>query len=128
MNLQRKIYQANLALNHFILNNWDFENKSFMQLSNELKIQDLKAFYFNDFLDYDLILYFRHAVFGARRYLMKEKDETIEKCRRKNVWLYYLDTFVRILFYGAFFYFIFIKYNFLCISSIFCSFLGSSKC
>lgn len=128
MNLQRKIYQANLALNHFILNNWEFENKNFMKLSAELKLQDLKAFYFNDFLDYDLILYFRQAVFGARRYLMKEKDETIDRCRKKNVWLYYLDAFVRTLFYGFFFYFVFIKYNFLCISSAFCGFFGSRTC
>lgn len=128
VNLQRKIYHANLALNHFILNKWDFENKNFTQLSRELKLQDLKAFYFNDFLDYDMILYFRHAVFGARRYLMKEKDETIERCRKKNVWLYYLDAFVRLLFYGSIFYFLFIKCNLLCITSTFCNFVSNTKC
>jgi alcohol-forming fatty acyl-CoA reductase len=80
--LQRKIYQANLALQYFILNNWHFENKNFIHLNHDLKLIDVKTFGYLDFLEYDLILYFRYSVLGARRYLLKEKDENLPKARR----------------------------------------------
>lgn len=62
--LQRRIYIANCALQYFILNNWHFENQNFMDLCKDLKNEDMKAFNFHDFLEYDLILYFRYAVLG----------------------------------------------------------------
>lgn len=38
--LQRKIYNANVALEYFILNNWDFKNRNFIRLASEIKPED----------------------------------------------------------------------------------------
>lgn len=126
--LQRKIYQANLALHHFILNNWLFENQNFINLSNDLKLTDLKAFYFNEFLEFDLILYFRYAVLGARRYLLGEKDVGLPQARKKYQRMKFLDYFVKSLLYGFVFYVIFVKHDFLMVCSSFCKLIGCYKC
>lgn len=128
MKLQRKIYQANLALHYFILNNWLFENQNFINLSHDLKLKDMKAFYINDFLEFDLILYFRYAVLGGRRYLLKEKDENLPKARTNYRRMKYLDIFVKTLIFAGLFYFIFIKHNFLLISSTYCKLIRNDEC
>lgn len=121
--LQRKIYEANLALHYFILNNWYFQNENFMALCNSLKREDLKAFNFHDFLEYDLVLYFRHAVLGGRRYLLGEKDERIPLAKRKYRVMKLIDRTVKSIFYGFLFFMIFIKYDIFGISKRFCSIL-----
>lgn len=126
--LQRKIYQANLALQYFVLNNWNFENKNFMNLSQELKVQDLKAFYFTDFLEFDLILYFRYATLGARRNLLNERDEDLPKARRHYRRMKLLDSFLKAFIYGSILFLVFVKYDFLSISSTLCKVVGSYKC
>lgn len=110
MKLQRKIYQANLALQYFILNNWHFENKNFINLNHDLKLNDVRTFGYLDFLEYDLILYFRYAVLGARRYLLKQKDENLEKAKKNYQRMRFLDIFVKTLVLSYFSYFIFSKF------------------
>jgi hypothetical protein len=94
-----------------------------MALCNSLKIQDLKAFNFHDFLEFDLVLYFRHAVLGGRRYLLGEKDERLPMAKRKYRVMKALDTFVKGMFYSFLFFMIFIKYDVFGISKRFCSVL-----
>lgn len=118
MKLQRNIYTANQALHHFILNNWHFENKNFINLSNDLKATDLKAFYINDFLEYDLILYFRYAVLGARRYLLHEKDDTLPNARKHYLRMKLLDSFLKVIFIGLILYIILVKYDMLMLSKL----------
>lgn len=126
--LQRKIYEANLALHYFILNNWFFSNDNFMDLCNNLKIQDIKAFNFNDFVEFDLVLYFRHAVLGGRRYLLGEKDDRIPYAKKKYQMMKFLDRLVKTLFYGLIFFMVFIRYDAFGITRMFCNFFTRFNC
>lgn len=99
-----------------------------MSLSGDLKLQDLKAFYINDFLEFDLILYFRYAVLGGRRYLLQEKDDDLPKARRHFRRMKYLDYFVKGILIGFLLYYFFIKHNFLMISTSFCRLISSYNC
>lgn len=128
MKLQRKIYQANLALQYFVLNNWHFKNQNFISLSSDLKLKDMKAFNFYDFLEFDLILYFRYAVLGGRRYLLKEKDKNLPRARRNYRRMKFLDYFVKALIFGSIFYFVFIKHDFLWFASTISRIFGKCEC
>lgn len=126
--LQRKMYEANLALHYFILSNWFFQNDNFMALCSNLKTQDLKSFNFLDFLEFDLVLYFRGCVLGGRRYLLGEKDDRLPIALRKYKIMKYLDKFVKVLFYGSIFFLIFIKYDIFGVSRKFCSMIQNYNC
>lgn len=41
---------------------------------------------------------------GARRYLMKEPDSSIESCKRRLFYMYLIDRFLRVLLFGYLFY------------------------
>lgn len=112
-NLQRKIYTANCALEYFILNNWEFRNKNFMALCNFIKLEDNKDFYYRDFIEFDMVHYFRNCVLGARRYLLKEKDENLPKARIRLQRMQKLDAVVKICFVSILFYVFFIKFGYL---------------
>lgn len=126
--LQRKMYEANLALQYFILTNWHFQNDNFMSLCSNLKLQDLKSFYFNDFMEFDLILYFRYAVLGGKKYLLGETEERIPIAKRKYRRMKLLDQAVKAFFCILLFWLIFIKYDILGVSRKFCISIGRYHC
>lgn len=82
MKLQRRIYGANLALQHFIRTHWVFENDCFLKLHNDIKQSDLKSFRYDNFVTADVREYFLDCMLGARRYLLHEKDEDLPRARR----------------------------------------------
>ncbi|XP_058820697.1 putative fatty acyl-CoA reductase CG5065 [Topomyia yanbarensis] len=111
--LQRKIYTANVALEYFILNNWDFKNSNFIRLASEIKPVDNKEFYYRDFIEFDITLYFRNCILGARRYLLKQKDEDIPKALKHLRRMQLLDKMCHLLIYAGLLYLIFIKFDIL---------------
>ena len=48
---------------------------------------------------------------GARRYLMKEPDDSLPACRRKIFRIMIVDRFMRVILFSFIFYKIFMKYN-----------------
>lgn len=99
-----------------------------MALSSHLKLQDLKAFNFLDFLEYDLVLYFRHAILGSKKYLLGESEENLPAAKKKYRMMKVLDTIVKTFAYCFVFYMIFIKYDIFGITSnILCNILRCSK-
>ncbi|GLH09060.1 uncharacterized protein GBIM_14198 [Gryllus bimaculatus] len=79
--LQRRIYSAMIALSWFLLRNWDFSNKRFLGLEKRLRPEDREGF------SYQLEnivpeLFFRDALRGTRRYLMKEPDSNLPQAIR----------------------------------------------
>ncbi|XP_052860472.1 putative fatty acyl-CoA reductase CG5065 [Anopheles cruzii] len=111
--LQRKIYTANVALEYFILNNWDFKNGNFIRLASEIKPEDNKDFYYRDFIEFDVTLYFRNCILGARRYLLKEKDENIPKALVHLRRMKLLDKVCKTIIIVTFFYIILIQFDLL---------------
>lgn len=88
----------------------------------------MKAFNYHDFLEYDLVLYFRHAVMGGRKYLLGEKDERLPMAKRKFRRMKALDRIVKALAYSFVFFIFFIKYDIFGISKRFCSVLNYYQC
>ncbi|XP_062537398.1 LOW QUALITY PROTEIN: putative fatty acyl-CoA reductase CG5065 [Armigeres subalbatus] len=114
--LQRKIYNANLALAYFIHNNWDFRNSNFIRLASEIKPEDNKDFYYRDFIEFDITLYFRNCILGARRYLLHEKDENIPKALQHHRRMKLLDKVCKVLIVVGFLYIVLIKSDLLGLS------------
>ncbi|XP_041769565.1 putative fatty acyl-CoA reductase CG5065 isoform X2 [Anopheles merus] len=109
--LQRKIYTANIALEYFILNNWDFKNGNFIRLASEIKPEDNKDFYYRDFIEFDVTLYFRNCILGARRYLLKEKDENIPRALTHLKRMKILDKLCKYIILFIFLYVILIQFD-----------------
>ncbi|XP_055551587.1 putative fatty acyl-CoA reductase CG5065 [Wyeomyia smithii] len=111
--LQRKIYTANMALEYFILNNWDFRNCNFIRLASEIKPEDIKEFYYRDFIEFDITLYFRNCILGARRYLLKQKDENLPRALKHLRRMKVVDKVCKLVAYSGFLYLIFIQLDLL---------------
>lgn len=102
---------ANCALEYFILNNWHFKNHNFIALGREIRHEDIKDFNYRDFIEFDIMLYFRNCILGARRYLLHEKDEDLPRARTHYKRMKLLDRFVKSIMFITAFYYVFIKYD-----------------
>ncbi|EDS37023.1 conserved hypothetical protein [Culex quinquefasciatus] len=68
-----------------------------------------KDFYYRDFVEFDITLYFRNCILGARRYLLKQKDEDIPKALAHQRRLRVLDFVCKLLLTVGFLYMTLIK-------------------
>lgn len=84
-----------------------------MALCNFIKLEDNKAFYYRDFIEFDMVHYFRNCVLGARRYLLKEKDENLPRARIRLQRMQKLDAVVKFSFLSILLYVFFIKLGYL---------------
>lgn len=100
-----------MALKYFVLNDWVFKNANFIELTRKVKLEDMKAFDYEKCFHQDIILYFRHAMIGVKRYLLGDKDENIPKNRVTYQRLKLLDRIVTRLPYAAAFYYVFVKHD-----------------
>lgn len=109
MKLQRKMYEANMALTYFTTHNFDFQNDNFIKLSSYLRPEDLKAFENTSYYRGSIITYTRFVLYGFRRYLMNLKDSDLEKDRRKARRLTLGTTIIKYFAYFVLFYLILLK-------------------
>ncbi|XP_034248653.1 putative fatty acyl-CoA reductase CG5065 [Thrips palmi] len=93
-NMQRRIYAAQVALAPFLTSTWIFRNQLGLDLDNKILPEDYSDFTF-DFRDVDETAYFRQLAVGARRYLLKEKDEDLPKARAHLQRMSNIDTVLR---------------------------------
>lgn len=110
--IQRKIYEANLALQYFVLNDWIFKNQNFVSLTDQLRHEDIKSFGYREFASFDVQLYLRYALLGVKKYLLGDKEENIGRNRVVYQRLKVVDRLVKLIPYVVAFYYIFIKYDF----------------
>ncbi|XP_070495539.1 putative fatty acyl-CoA reductase CG5065 [Chironomus tepperi] len=90
--IQRKIYEANLALRYFVMNEWIFKNDNFLTLCDKIKLEDLKEFDYRDCFNHDVIMYMRIAMRGVRKYLIHDNLENDERNRMKYKFLNVIHT------------------------------------
>lgn len=85
-------HKMNNVLNHFeyfTTNEFDFDCGNYFNLMNEMTASDAKVFYVDTrFLDWTK--YFEDYVPGVRKFLLKEKEETIPKAIRRMNKIYYM--------------------------------------
>lgn len=110
--VQRKIYEANLALQYFVTNDWSFKNDNFVALNKHMLIEDVKSFGFIESFEFDVILFLRYAMAGVKRYLLGDKEENLPRNRIFYKRLKVLDRILKFLPYAALFYFIFVRHDF----------------
>lgn len=94
-----------------MLNDWVFKNDKFIQLTYEVKLEDVKSFGFDDCFHYDVIKYLRYALVGVKKYLMGDKDENLPRNRVIYKRLKLLDQVVKALPFVIAFYYIFVKHD-----------------
>lgn len=112
LNLQRKIYHANQALCYFILNTWVFKNRNLYSLADGLHESDRFRFQFDyEIPGTDVPEYFAMAIYGARRYLIKEKDEDIPLAQMRFKRMMLLDKVCKTIMALVFVYWLFKRYN-----------------
>ncbi|CAO1396740.1 unnamed protein product [Diamesa serratosioi] len=119
MKLQRKIYEATSALNFFMMNNWEFKNKKFLDLSFEIRPEDTRAFSFDYFVEYDTINFLKKAMLGARRYLLHFEDSKLPSTRNLYQQMRLLDILVKAIIFLGICYVMFIKYKMLNVLKVF---------
>lgn len=73
--IQRKIYEANIALQYFVMNDWEFKNDNFIGLCEILKADDLKAFSFEDCFTFDVIHFIKICIVGVQKFLLMDNEE-----------------------------------------------------
>lgn len=113
LGLQRKVYNANCALEYFILNNWTFLNRNFLSLDNEIKEEDTRDFHYTDFVQFDMMLYLKNCILGGKRYLLGEKDENIPYAKANHEMMKNLDACVKGVFFLCLCYILVIKFDIL---------------
>lgn len=111
MGLQRKMYEANKALSYFVTNDWDFKNDKLFNICRYLRYEDTKDFDYRYCFKTDAILSARNCVMGFRRYLLKEKDESLPQSRKTYQRLNFIANVGRFFFYSIAFFLIFVKFD-----------------
>lgn len=105
------MYEANKALSYFVTHNWVIKNENVWNLCSFLRMEDIRAFEYRDTGNFDTILIARYNVIGYRRYLLKEKDESLPKCRQKYRRMVIANNILKSIPYIVAFYLIFFKYE-----------------
>ena len=77
MKLQRRIENATQALRIFILTDWKIVNENFLEMNKMILPKDKEAFDFSRTV-HDTEAFYKIQIRGARKYVMKEPDESIE--------------------------------------------------
>ncbi|KAM0724934.1 Fatty acyl-CoA reductase 1 [Formica fusca] len=85
LKLQRKIYVANQALQHFTFNEWKFENTNSQTLMS-LTPPDNREMFAIILFNIDLKDYIRNGIIGAKKYLLREDMNRLNaaKAHRKR--------------------------------------------
>jgi hypothetical protein len=113
MRIQRRMYEANKALSYFVTHNWDFKNDNFLKLCSYLRPEDYKAFEYRHLFNFDCILFARLTVYGFRKFLCNENDDSLEEDRKFAIRCDRVIKSIQYLFYAAVAYVLLVKYDIL---------------
>lgn len=108
MKVQRKMFEANKALSYFVTHNWDFKNDNFTKLCTYLRDEDIRDFDYRGDFTFDQIYLLRVSLMGYRRYLLKEKDESLKRERRRYGCQEIVFRVIKYIIYASAFYYCFI--------------------
>lgn len=111
MKIQRKAYEASKAMIYFTTRSWTFKDENFDSLSAILKDDDMRAFDIRKYETYSPILISRRLTYGIRKYLLKLKDEDLEKDRKKYQMLKMMNLGIKILILILFVFFVLYKFK-----------------
>ncbi|XP_055680434.1 fatty acyl-CoA reductase 1-like [Lutzomyia longipalpis] len=111
MKLQRRLYLAQIHLAYFMRHTYEFENNNYMSLLNDLRGSDVDAFGFSYYKDVDHILYFVMCILGARRHILRQKDDSLPLARRRFNQMVFFRNTLQTIFYAVVVWFAFNSYK-----------------
>lgn len=95
-NIYRKLHSAVFALSHFCTHNYNFRSKNMKILEKHLNETDRK-FLNMRIEDMHWLKYWEIYVLGARRYILKEEDHTLEESRKSLKRALYIEYALRFI-------------------------------
>lgn len=96
--LHRSINKSLNLLEPFIFNEWKFDNTKAMALEGEIPSAERETFYLN-ISTLNWKQFFLNLAFGVRRYLLNEKDSTVQRAKSKSQKLKYANFAVQVAFF-----------------------------
>lgn len=99
------MYIAQLALRHFMNNEWIYPNDNLLTLQKRITEVDKKDWDY-DFTNYELKKYLRSCMFGMRRYLLNEADDTLPKAKKHYARMYWAHNILQFVLWSLFFAFV----------------------
>ncbi|XP_049879479.1 fatty acyl-CoA reductase 1-like isoform X3 [Pectinophora gossypiella] len=99
MRVQRRINKGFEVFEYYTNNQWDFKSDKGQMVRKRLNEREAKE-YKVDADGADIPQYFEHCVLAARRYILKESDDTIPAAKRHMRVMWVVDVIFRIVMYG----------------------------
>lgn len=103
----RKYEQAAHVLQAFTMKEWKFSPDNRLLLYNELLSDEDRRLFNCDLASIEWPLFFNNYVLGVRRYILKEKDDTIVQAKVNLRRVYYRNTALQVLFMAMIAYYFF---------------------
>lgn len=112
--IQRKIYNANIAMAPLMSISYHFLNYKFLELQKTITEED-RGFFFKTFhLESEKRQYLEEAIMGTAKYMLHEKfDATGEKSRKMLKKYWYADMVLRTILFSLFFWIFIMKIDIL---------------
>ncbi|KAK2583904.1 hypothetical protein KPH14_001175 [Odynerus spinipes] len=96
LKLQRRIYISNVSVSYFLFHQWDFRNNKIISLMAKLSGDDVKKFFF-DYKNIHISNFFKDATIGAKKYLLHEDMNQLDKFRKYQNRMWWLDRICKTL-------------------------------
>uniref|UniRef100_A0A1Q3FZW2 Fatty acyl-CoA reductase n=1 Tax=Culex tarsalis TaxID=7177 RepID=A0A1Q3FZW2_CULTA len=103
--VHRRIAKGFEVLEYYANNQWDFDNAAVLYLRTKVNAEEKVKFKI-DAGGVVINEYFENCIWGARRFILKETDDTLPAAKRHMKVMWFVDKVVSILFYGAIFYYL----------------------
>lgn len=79
--IQKRIIRGYDVFEYYVNRKWDFKKNNSIQVRNSLNTAE-KLMFQTDANGFDLKEYIATSILGARRYILKETDDTIPRAKK----------------------------------------------
>ncbi|GAB0087092.1 hypothetical protein DMENIID0001_013650 [Sergentomyia squamirostris] len=113
LDVMRKFHYGTFLAAYFMFNYWYFVNDNFFDLMNDINTEDLEEFNFDFYENMSTPDYVYQLILGTRRYLLNQTDENFSRARRNYRRFWYMDLFVRLIFWIGVLYYVITRFDLL---------------
>ncbi|KXJ72562.1 hypothetical protein RP20_CCG017698 [Aedes albopictus] len=102
--VHRRIANGFEVFEYYANNQWDFDNAGINHLRDQINEEEKVKFKI-DAGGVEINEYFENCIWGARRFILKESDESVPAAKRHMRVMWCVDKICKTIIYGAFFYY-----------------------
>ncbi|KAL1377296.1 hypothetical protein pipiens_016355 [Culex pipiens pipiens] len=103
--VHRRIAKGFEVLEYYANNQWDFDNAAILYLRTKMNAEEKVKFKI-DAAGVVINEYFENCIWGARRFILNESDDTLPAAKRHMKVMWFVNIVTTILFYGAILYYL----------------------